>query len=311
MGFKAITKNTPPEDAPHILSEDDAAIYRGILGQDGVLNIGSKLKSTVISNNKVRVGDGVINVDGHIGRNAYADYEDLTIENGAAGKKRHDLIVASFSTTGSGGLDTYVLKVIKGAAGTTGADPAVTKQDIYAGGKLREYPLYRVKLDGLSIVAVDQMFKVIPTVPELETKYNELNSTLSKKSNTDHLHDGRYYTELEVDEKVNEIRSKRTQFAAGDYYYNGSIAFYTYGNGVVQVDGYTATMKQSIPLSSYSVIGYIPSGLIPNNEFYFPCFSGGKIIGMVALNSNGNISLFPYQDVKGIRLTFSTCYTNF
>lgn len=181
MGFKAITRNTPPEDAPHILSEDDAAIYRGILGQDGVLNIGSKLKSTVISNNKVRVGDGVINVDGHIGRNAYADYEDLTIENGAAGKKRHDLIVASFSTTGSGGLDTYELKVIKGVAGDTGADPAVTKQDIYAGGKLREYPLYRVKLDGLSIVAVDQMFKVIPTVPELETKYNELNSTLKLK----------------------------------------------------------------------------------------------------------------------------------
>lgn len=181
MGFKAITRNTPPEDAPHILSEDDAAIYRGILGQDGVLNIGSKLKSTVISNNKVRVGDGVINVDGHIGRNTYADYEDLTIENGSAGKKRHDLIVASFSTTGSGGLDTYILKVIKGAAGDTGVDPAVTKQDIYAGGKLREYPLYRVKLDGLSIVAVEQMFKVIPTVPELETKYNELNSTLFNK----------------------------------------------------------------------------------------------------------------------------------
>lgn len=181
MGFKAITKNTPAEEPPHILSEDDAAIYRGILGQDGVLNIGSKLKSTVISNNKVRVGDGVINVDGHIGRNAYADYEDLTIENGSAGKKRHDLIVASFSTTGSGGLDTYILKVIKGVAGDTGADPAVTKQDIYAGGKLREYPLYRVKLDGLSIVAVEQMFKVIPTVPELETKYNELNSTLKRE----------------------------------------------------------------------------------------------------------------------------------
>ena len=149
----------------------------------------------------------MINVDGHIGRNAYADYEDLTIENGAAGKKRHDLIVASFSTTGSGGLDTYELKVIKGVAGDKG-DRAVTKQDIYAGGKLREYPLYRVKLDGLSIVAVDQMFEVIPTVPELETKYNELNSNLSKKSNTDHLHDERYYTESEIDEKINSINSK-------------------------------------------------------------------------------------------------------
>lgn len=182
MGFKPITRNMPKEEPPNILSEDDAAIYRGILGQDGVLNIGSKLKSTVLSNNKVRVGDGVINVDGHIGRNAYADYEDLTIENGAAGQKRNDLIIASFSTTGSGGLDTYVLKVKKGVAGSTGTDPEVTKQDIYAGGKLREYPLYRVKLDGLSIVGVEQLFKVIPTVPELETKYNELNSAMSGKA---------------------------------------------------------------------------------------------------------------------------------
>lgn len=170
----------PVEEPPNILSEDDAAIYRGILGQDGVLNIGSKLKTTVLSNNKVRVGDGVINVDGHIGRNSYADYEDLTIENGTAGQKRNDLIIASFSTTGSGGLDTYVLKVKKGVAGSTGTDPAVTKQDIYAGGKLREYPLYRVKLDGLSIVGVEQLFKVIPTVPELETKYNELNSAMNE-----------------------------------------------------------------------------------------------------------------------------------
>ena len=80
---------------------------------------------------------------------------------------------------------------------------------------------------------------------------------------------------------------------------------------MVQVDGYMATMKQSISLNSYTVIGYIPSGLAPNNEFYFPCFSGGKIIGMVALSPNGNISLFPYQDVNGVRLTFSACYTNF
>ena len=44
MGFKAITKNTPPEDAPHILSEDDAAIYRGILGQDRVFKHRKQVK---------------------------------------------------------------------------------------------------------------------------------------------------------------------------------------------------------------------------------------------------------------------------
>lgn len=161
--------------------------------------------------------------------------------------------------------------------------------------------------------SADQVFytKEDGTASNVQKELAALNSTLSGKSDKGHTHDDRYYTESELDQKINEVKSKRTQFAAGDYYYNGSIAFYTYGNGVVQVDGYTATMKQSISLNSYTVIGYIPSGLAPNNEFYFPCFSGGKIIGMVALSPNGNISLFPYQDVNGVRLTFSACYTNF
>ena len=161
--------------------------------------------------------------------------------------------------------------------------------------------------------SADQVVYTKPdgTASNVQKELTEQNSTLSGKSDKGHTHDDRYCTGSELDQKINEVKSKRTQFAAGDYYYNGSIAFYTYGNGVVQVDGYTATMKQSIPLSSYSVIGYIPSGLAPNSEFYFPCFAGGKIIGMVALNPNGNISLCPYQDVNGVRLTFSACYTNF
>lgn len=281
MGFKAITKNTPAEEPPHILSEDDAAIYRGILGQDGVLNVGSKLKSTVISNNKVRVGDGVINVDGHIGRNAYADYEDLTIENGSAGKKRHDLIVASFSTTGSGGLDTYILKVIKGVAGDTGADPAVTKQDIYAGGKLREYPLYRVKLDGLSIVAVEQMFKVIPTVPELETKYNELNSTLKKI----------------------------TAVAKGDYYIIGSITF-TKMNGMVCVNA-DVTSKQIINSGITHTIGYVPDGFYPSTNIYTPLIEYSFYKGVICITTDGDINLImPEGQIdKGAYIRFNLFYT--
>lgn len=278
MGFKAITKNTPPEDAPHILSEDDAAIYRGILGQDGVLNIGSKLKSTVISNNKVRVGDGVINVDGHIGRNAYADYEDLTIENGSAGKKRHDLIVASFSTTGSGGLDTYVLKVIKGAAGTTGADPAVTKQDIYAGGKLREYPLYRVKLDGLSIVAVDQMFKVIPTVPELESKYNELNSAL-----------------MVAHQQIDTV------------YFIAMIEFKKYGH---LVNAYINTeLRHSLPADTDTFIATIPEEYRPvDYDYNAPLIMTGRHVGIITFLSNGNIMAHPTEFLDPGWLNFNITY---
>lgn len=178
MAFKAITVNTPAEDPAHILAEDDAAIYQGVFGVDGVLNIGSKLKATVMSNNSVRVADGVVVVNGHIGRNAYADYQDMTIENGTSGQKRNDLIVARFTTTGAGGIDTFVLAVKKGTAGSSASDPALTQQDIYAGGKQREVALYRVKLDGLSITGVDQLFKVIPAIPELQEEINKLNFKL-------------------------------------------------------------------------------------------------------------------------------------
>ena len=41
---------------------------------------------------------------------------------------------------------------------------------------MREYPLYRVKIEGLSITAVEKMFEVIPTSWILLNKINELST---------------------------------------------------------------------------------------------------------------------------------------
>ena len=178
MSFKGITVMTPEESLGNITAADDAAIFQSLIGSDGVLNIGSNFAATVISNNKVRVADGVLCVGGHMGRTAYGDYNDMTIENGVSGKKRNDIIYAKFLTSGS--TDTFTLDVKKGT-GTTGTatDPALTQGVLYENATLREFPLWRVKLEGLSIVAVEQMFTLVPTIPELEAKYNELNSNLT------------------------------------------------------------------------------------------------------------------------------------
>lgn len=186
MAFKGLTINTAAEEAGHIYAEDDAAIYQSILGSDGVLNIGNCLKATVISNNKVRISDGVLCVGGHIGRTRYADYQDMTIENGATGYNRNDIIYARFLTSGS--VDTYTLVVKKGTATTgTATDPATTAGNLYQGATERDYPLYRVKLSGLSISAVEKLFTVIPTIPELksqlEQKISALNEGLSTVNN--------------------------------------------------------------------------------------------------------------------------------
>lgn len=187
MGFKALTVNTAAEAAGHIYAEDDAAIFQSMFGGDGVLNIGNCLKSTVISNNKVRISDGVLCVGGHIGRLSYADYQDMTIENGTSGYNRNDIIYAKFLANGN--VDSYTLAVKKGTATTgTATDPALLQGDLYEGATERDYPLYRVKLSGLSIASVDQLFSVIPTIPDLKAQMakdkEEINQSLVKHSHT-------------------------------------------------------------------------------------------------------------------------------
>lgn len=180
-GLKALNINTPPEAEPHIYAEDDAAIYKAIFGGDGVSTIRQACKATVLSNNKVRIADGVLCVDGHMARIPYGEYEDCEIMNGQSGKNRNDIIVAKFETTGTGGIDTMTCEVIQGTAGKTAVDPELTQDDIYAGGKVREYPLYRVKIEGLSITAVERMFEIIPSNKDLSNQLAEISKKMTGK----------------------------------------------------------------------------------------------------------------------------------
>lgn len=175
-GLIPITVNTPPGEEAHIRAEDDASVYLSLFGGDGVSTNGQSCKATVLSNNKVRIADGVICVGGHFARIPYGDYIDCEIENGQSGKNRNDIIVARFETTGTGGIDTYTCEVKKGTAGTVAADPEIVQEDLYKAGKVRELPLYRVKIEGLSITAVEQLFTLRKTNEELEKELASLNS---------------------------------------------------------------------------------------------------------------------------------------
>lgn len=179
-GLKPITVNTPTADEAHIYAEDDASIYLSMFGGDGVSTNGQSCKATVLSNNKVRIADGIICVGGHFARIPYGDYIDCEIENGQSGKKRNDIIVARFETTGTGGIDTYTCEVKKGEAGATATDPEIVQEDLYKAGKVRELPLYRVKIEGLSITAVEQLFTLRKTNEELEKELASLNSKSPK-----------------------------------------------------------------------------------------------------------------------------------
>lgn len=179
-GLIPITVNTPPGEEAHIRAEDDASVYQSIFGEDGVSTVGQACKATVLSNNKVRIADGIICVGGHFARIPYGDYIDCEIDSGQSEKKRNDIIVARFESTGTGGIDTYTCEVKKGTAGTVAADPEITQDDLYKAGKVRELPLYRVKIEGLSIVEVEQLFTLRKTNEELEKELESLNSKSPK-----------------------------------------------------------------------------------------------------------------------------------
>lgn len=181
-GLKPITVNTPTAEEANIYAEDDASIYLSMFGGDGVSTNGQSCKATVLSNNKVRIADGIICVGGHFARIPYGDYIDCEIENGQSGKKRNDIIVARFETTGTGGIDTYTCEVKKGTAGSTATDPEIVQEDLYKAGKVRELPLYRVKIEGLSITAVEQLFTLRKTNEELEKELVSLNSNIKNNA---------------------------------------------------------------------------------------------------------------------------------
>lgn len=179
MAFNPITVNKGPSANPHIYAEDDAAIFQSMFGEDGILDIGSKLELSIQSNNLVRMSDGALCVGGHIGRIKYADYVDLTIDNGETGHNRNDLIIGSFRNTGEHTIDTFEPQVVKGTPATGDAvDPTLTEGSLYEGEYLRQVAVARVKLEGLNIVGIDMLLPVIPSIPSLKEQLDELNRNL-------------------------------------------------------------------------------------------------------------------------------------
>jgi len=271
-GFKGITINTAPETEPHIYAEDDAAIYQSIFGPDGVTTIGQQCKATTLSNNKVRISDGVVIVGGHVARIPYGEYEDCEIANGQSEKKRNDIIIGKIVTTGSGGIDTMTCEVKQGVSGTSATDPILTQDNIYQSGKIREIPLYRVKIEGLSIVAVEKMFKTISSIPELEEMLTELNSKMLTEEFTKTANGYTYNVEKYT------FGNQKRAIVHGTW--TGEI------NGLTFAGFYQGTIQNLLPI--HTILGLSIKRVV---EYNFRCSSGGgslMILGTATITKMGD-----------------------
>ena len=167
MGMKAINIYTPATAAPHIYAEDDAQIYRSLIGSSGITLADNKLAATIVNNNTVRLDSGLYSMLGFMLSVTPGSYQDLTIDSGSAGAYRHDLIIADFTRGSLDTADAYVFAVLKGTNATSAeaaTDPTLTQSDITTTGTHRQEAVYRVIIAGTEITAIERVAPYIGNV---------------------------------------------------------------------------------------------------------------------------------------------------
>lgn len=178
----------------HVTAADDGALNAALVGSGQyVLPSGNKLSASAVTNNTIRVMDGDALMQGRHIRIEPGTSVDLTIENGAVGYYRNDLIVIRYAKEASTGVESATLTVIKGTANTTaGTDPVYTSGDVLRGGAIaNDMPLYRVVLEGLSIKEIVPLYEMPASVSDhTENRNNPHEVTCEQISaaTVDHTH---------------------------------------------------------------------------------------------------------------------------
>lgn len=163
------------EGVDHVTSWQDRDLNQGMFGPDTyILNVGSKMAASIITNNEIHIADGTLVLQGCQGVIQKGTYDTITIANGSMGMYRNDLICAQYSKDGLG-VESLGFVVVKGtAAASNPQDPSYTSGDIQNGDSLVQVPVYRVSLNGLNIDSVEALVPTSGGLLGLEEKVSGL-----------------------------------------------------------------------------------------------------------------------------------------
>ena len=179
----------------HITSAGDGAVNAAVLGNGRyVLDIAEKFAYELISNNQIRIKSGYAVDQGRKIELAVNDYEELTIDNGLQGVKRCDLIAITYEKNLETGIETATMNIIKGTSGDDYTDPEYTAGDIIAGDIKDDFLLYRLKLNGISVEAVEPLFEVRKSVVKMDSSENT--TAFSMASARENLESGESHATL-------------------------------------------------------------------------------------------------------------------
>lgn len=240
---------------PHVTADDVGGFKAGVVGSaDYVLNTGKKLEATVISNNKIRIAEGEVVMQGRHWRVKPGTYEDLTIDNGTQGMNRKDAIVARYTKESSSGIENVEIVVLKGTpVADTPTAPVPTKGDIRSGAIIHEMLLYIVEIKRLNVESVTKEFNEVMTADEIKEMLTQLNSKLKA------VETGNYGTQW----KINQT----------DYYSIGGKQLLNQDPDMYVTDESKITVKKS---GVYLVI---------LNAYTYSTSGGGTLWGRIVVNN--------------------------
>lgn len=153
---------------PHVTAADQGSMYAALFGNGSyVLNRGNKFAATVVTSNTIQIADGDLMIQGRHARLDGGLTVDLSVDNGANGYNRNDLIVARYTKSTGTGVEDVNLMVIKGTATTgTAADPACVTGDIIDDHDITvDVPLYRIPIKDLTVQNLVPLFTVFDNIP--------------------------------------------------------------------------------------------------------------------------------------------------
>jgi ethanolamine utilization microcompartment shell protein EutS len=168
---------------PHVTEVQLGLAHQATFGPDDyVLEGGRKSEAQVLTNNSIRIFDAVYCIQGRRDVIPASGYTDVTIANGTQGMNRNDIIVRRYKKDESSEIESTEYAVIKGTPNAGEAvDPEVTIGDIRTGATLHEMKLYRVKIKGLNITAVEPLFNILKNMAALQQEIAQANKDLTEK----------------------------------------------------------------------------------------------------------------------------------
>ena len=123
--------------------------------------VGNQFECTVNSAVSVTIGSGEGIIQGSHFRIESTHSVDLQISNGVAGVNRNDLICARYTKDENTGVEEVNLVVVEGTPSTSAVDPEYNTGDIVnEGATIVDFPLWRIRLEGLSIQQAERMYSI-------------------------------------------------------------------------------------------------------------------------------------------------------